>query len=146
MTTVMGTSNDLSSPQPSMLDFDAASCEQRWRDDGGQGELHEEQPLNSVLHYPLYLIANDKGVLVANTGGKDCILLFHRKELAERHIAEAKVIGRLYPLAIPSAEAFRQGLESLPTDITCAIWDATIVPCAFVYMDMDELFLALDCA
>jgi hypothetical protein len=140
----MGTSDALSSVQLSMLGGGAASDEDRWHDDGGQGELYEEKPLNRALRYPLYLIANDKGVLVAKTDGKDCVLLFHRKELAERHIAEAKVIGPLYPLAIPSAETFRQGLESLPTDITCAIWDATIVPRAFVYMGMDELFLALD--
>ncbi len=97
-----------------------------------------------ALRYPLYLIASDEGVLVANTGGKDCVLLFHRKELAERHISEAQVMGPLYPLAVPNAEAFRNGLESLPADITCAIWDATVVPCAFVYMALDDLYLALD--
>jgi hypothetical protein len=106
--------------------------------------LYEEKPLSRALRYPLYLIANDKGVLVAKTDGKDCVLLFHRKELAERQNAEAKVIGHLYPLAIPSAEAFRQGLESLPADIACAIWDATVVPRAFVHMGLHELFLALD--
>jgi hypothetical protein len=97
-----------------------------------------------TLCYPLFLIANDKGVLVANSGGKDCVLLFHRKEFAERHIAETKVNGRLSPLAIPSAEAFREGLNSLPPDITCAIWDATIAPGTFVYMEMNELLFALD--
>jgi hypothetical protein len=100
--------------------------------------------VSASLRYPLYLIANDKGVLVANTRGKDCVMLFHRKETAERHIAEAQVNGPLYPLAIPSAEAFRQGLESLPADVTCAIWDATVEPCDFVYMDLDQLFVALD--
>lgn len=100
--------------------------------------------MSTALCYPLYLIANDKGVLVANSSGKDCVLLFHRKELAERHIVEAQWIGPLYPLEIPNAEAFREGLESLPADVTCAIWDATVVPCAFVYMEMDQLFLALD--
>ena len=98
----------------------------------------------TALRYPLYLIANDQGVLVANAGGRDCVLLFHRLEIAERHIAEAKVIGPLYPLAIPNAEAFREGLESLPASVTCAIWDATIVPRAFVYMDMVDLFMVLD--
>ena len=128
MTCVTKTSDASPSPQPSPFDFEAAVCQDRWRDDGGQGESYEEEPLSPALHYPLYLIANDKGVLVANTSGKDCVLLFHRKEVAERHIAEAQVIGNLYPLAIPNAAAFRQGLESLPADITCALWDATVVP------------------
>jgi hypothetical protein len=131
---------------PMMLDFDMAS-EGRWLDDGGQVESRKEEPLISALHYPLYLIANDKGVLVANSAGRDCVMLFHHKETAERHIAEATVIERLhplYPLAIPNADAFRQGLKSLPADISCAIWDATVVPSAFVYTDLDELFLALD--
>src|SRR6476659_3114281 len=96
------TSDTPISARSSIFDFDAASRADRWRDDGGQGELVEEEALRSALRYPLYLIANDNGVLVANTGGKDCVLLFHRKELAERHIAEANVIDRLYPLAIPT--------------------------------------------
>jgi hypothetical protein len=65
--------------------------------------------------------------------GKDCVLLFHRKELAD-------------PLAIPDADSFREGLESLPREITCAIWDATVVPHGFIYMDMVDLFLALETA
>ena len=133
----------LSSARSSMFDVDATSCDDRWRDDGGQGEFDEEEPLIPALRYPLYLIANDEGVLVASSSGKDCILLFHRKDLAERHIVEARLVGRLYPLAIPNAEAFREGLESLPADIACAIWDATVVPRTFVYMGLDELFLAL---
>jgi hypothetical protein len=145
-TCVMETSVAPSIHQPSISDFDAASCEDRWRDDGGQGELYEEEPLSSALRYPLYLIANNKGVLVSNSSGKDCVLLFHRKEFAERHIAETKAIGAtvpLYPLAVPDADAFREGLESLPADITCAIWDATVAPGTFVYMEMDDLFRSL---
>jgi hypothetical protein len=144
VTCVMKTSDAPSNTQSSLLGFDAASREDRWRDDGGQGELYEEEPLSTALRYPLYLIANDKGVLVANSSGKDCVLLFHRKELAERHIAEVKVMGQLYPLAVPNAEAFRQGLESLPADINCAIWDATVAPGTFVYMGMNDLFRAID--
>ncbi len=100
--------------------------------------------MSSSLRYPLYLLANDRGVLVANASGNDCVLLFHSKELAERHLVGAKVIRGLYPLAIPDAEAFREGLESLPLEITCAIWDVTTAPGAFVYMGMSELLLALD--
>jgi hypothetical protein len=103
--------------------------------------------MHPPLRYPVYLIANAKGVLVGNANGKDCVLLFHRKELAVRHIADTEALGAttpLYPLAIPDAEAFRQGLESLPADITCAIWDATVVPCTFVYMELDELLLVLE--
>jgi hypothetical protein len=100
--------------------------------------------MNQALRYPLYLIANDNGVLVASTGGKDCVLLFHQLELAQRHIAEAKMTGPLYPLAIPDADAFREGLESLPPSIRCAIWDATVVPRSFFYMDLVDLFMALE--
>jgi len=97
-----------------------------------------------ALRYPLYLIASDKGVLVASSSGNDCVLLFHRREFAERHIAEGKMIEGLWPLAIPNAEAFREGLESMPADITCAIWDVTVAPGTFVYMGMKELFRAID--
>ena len=138
------TSIALSARQSSRFDFGETSSEDRSRDDGGQGKTYEEKCLSDELHYPLYLIANDHGVLVSNSSGKDCVLLFHRKELAERHIVEAKLLGRLYPLAIPDADSFREGLESLPREITCAIWDATVVPHGFIYMEMVDLFLALE--
>ena len=100
-----------------------------------------------ALRYPLYLIANNEGVLVAKTDGKDCILLFHRKEFAERHIAESQAMGKLkclLPLAVPDADAFRQGLESLPAGVTCAIWDMPAAPGAFVHLAMDELLQTLE--
>jgi hypothetical protein len=134
----------LSVLQSPRCDFADPSSEDRWREDGGQGKTHEEKCLIAELRYPLYLIANDHGVLVSTSGGKDCVLLFHRKELAERHILEAELLGRLYPLAIRSKDAFREGLESLPREITCAVWDATVVPHGFIYMDMADLFLALE--
>ncbi len=43
-----------------------------------QRERHEPEFMNQALRYPLYLIANDQGVLVASTGGKDCVLLFQQ--------------------------------------------------------------------
>jgi hypothetical protein len=135
------------SAQSSLLDFDTVAVEDGWCDDGGPCETCEEELLIPNLRYPLYLIANDKGVLVVNKNGKDCVLLFHRKELAERHIAEANAIGTsllLYPLAVPDADAFRQGLKSLPADITCAIWDATIVSHDFAHVGMNELYRAID--
>jgi hypothetical protein len=99
------------------------------------------------LRYPLYVIANRDGVLVVNHDGDDCILLFHSQPLAQRHIDETKTIGAtasLVPLAIPHAAALREGLESLPSDITCAIWDATLMPHRFVRMGIDELLEALE--
>ena len=101
--------------------------EDRWCDDGGKGRPSDSSMI-PALRYPLYLIANDQGVLVTSAGGQDCVLLFHRLELAQRHIAEAKLSGPLHPLVIPDADAFREGLESLPPSIRGAIWDATIVP------------------
>lgn len=130
----------------SKREFDAVS-EDRWRDDGGQGDMMESAAMRPAMRYPLYLIANDKGVLVANTHGKDCVLLFHSKQLAERHIAEnteTQTTMLLYPLAVPDADAFRQGLESLPDSIHCAIWDATVAPGTFVYMEMHDLLHAIE--
>ncbi len=121
-----------------MIDFDATS-DDRWRDDGGHVASHREEALGSTIRYPLYVIQNDRGVLIAHSSTKECILLFHRKELAERHIAAAKFVGHLFPLAIPDAEHFREGLEGLPASVTCAIWDATSLPGTFAYVGVTEL-------
>lgn len=136
--------SDVLSSSTSSKGCDPSSSEDRWLDDGGQGEVYEEEPVDSALRYPLYVIANDLGVLVSNVSGKDCVLLFHRKEFAERHIAQAMLAGPLYPLAISDADAFRQGLESLPPEINCAIWDATVVPREFIYIEVVDLFRALE--
>jgi hypothetical protein len=131
--------------QTLVLDFDATS-QDRWRDDGGPVDSLMEETLVPALLYPLYLIANDTGVLVAKTRGKFCIMLFHRKQFADRHIAEAAGLRSstpFYPLAIQNADAFREGLESLPADINCAVWDATFAPSTFVYMEMNDLLQAI---
>ncbi len=131
--------------QTPVLDFDATSRD-RWRDDGGSVDSLMEETLDTELLYPLYLIANDTGVLVAKTRDKFCIMLFHRKQFADHHIAEAADLSSrtpYYPLAIPNADAFREGLKSLPADINCAIWDATFAPSTFVYMEMSDLLQAI---
>jgi hypothetical protein len=97
------------------------------------------------LNYPVYVIANDEGVLVVNNDGKDCILLFRDRTHAERHIRQAQEIGsklQVYPLAIPDARALRDGIVSLPPDITCAIWDANLAAGAFVQVAIQEVFQA----
>jgi hypothetical protein len=94
------------------------------------------------LRFPVYVLANGDGVLVVHNDGDDCVLLFHDKVHAMRHIEETKSLGSplvVYPLAVPDAEALRHGLESLPADITCAIWDATLDAGAFVSVGIHEL-------
>ena len=94
------------------------------------------------LHFPVFVLASSEGVLIVNHEGHDCILLFHDWAHALRHIAETKSLGSkltINPLAIPDADAFRQGLESLPSDITCAIWDATLEPGGFVSVGIHEV-------
>jgi hypothetical protein len=98
------------------------------------------------LRYPIYVIANHEGVLVVNKDGQDCVLLFHAIELAQRHIDQNRAMATkttLYPLAVPNAEALREGLQSLPAEITCAVWDATGIQGNFVQMGVDELLRAV---
>jgi hypothetical protein len=94
------------------------------------------------LRFPVYVLANGDGVLVINNGDHDCVLLFHDRARALRHIEETRSLGStmvVYPLAVPDAEALRQGLESLPPDINCAIWDATLEHGEFVSIGLHEL-------
>ena len=103
--------------------------------------------MDLMLRYPVFVIANQQGVLVAHESGNDCILLFHSKDVAELHIQQVAASGAevpLYPLEIADADALRAGLASLPPDITCAIWDATATARKFVHTAIDELFDALD--
>jgi hypothetical protein len=64
---------------------------------------------------------------VAITGGKDCVLLVHRKELVERHIAEGQVIGPLYPLAVPNAAALGCFLTTRTRSIVGPLTKRTLV-------------------
>jgi hypothetical protein len=94
------------------------------------------------LRFPVYVLANSEGVLVVNNDGDDCVLLFHDETQAVRHIEETRSLGAkmvVYPLPIPDAESLRQGLESLPSEITCAIWDATLESGEFVSVGIHEL-------
>jgi hypothetical protein len=94
------------------------------------------------IHYPVYVLANHDGVLVVNNDGEDCLLLFRDLMHAERHIQETKSIGsklEVYPLPVPDAESFRHGIESLPADVRCAIWDAALHDGEFVHVDIDEV-------
>ncbi len=125
-----------------MLDLDTTS-DDRWRDDGGHAASRREDALSSTIRYPVYVIHNDRGILIAHSSSKECVLLFHRKELAERHIAAANVVGRLSPLAVPDAESLREGLAGLPASVTCAIWDATGLPGTFSYVRVSELLRAI---
>ena len=99
------------------------------------------------LHFPVYVVASRDGVVVVDTKGKDCILLFHSRELAVQQIykiqsAHSK-LGPLHALLVPDAQALREGLKDLPPDITCAVWDATGSSAGFVHVCFADLLLAL---
>jgi hypothetical protein len=42
--------------------------------------------MGTALRFPVFVIAGRDGVVVVNTCGKDCILLFHWRELAKKQI------------------------------------------------------------
>ena len=96
-----------------------------------------------ALPYPVYVIASRDGVKVAMTEGKECILLFHTKDLADQHVEKIKssqpLLGALHSLAVPNAEALADGLESLPANVTCVVWDPTGTPAGFSHVAVDEL-------
>ncbi len=99
------------------------------------------------FHYPVYVVASRDGVVVVNTDGADCILLFHSQQLAEKQIEKIRSsppqLGLLHALSVPSAQALREGLKGLPNGITCVVWDPTGTPAGFKHVCLDELLLDL---
>ena len=100
------------------------------------------------LWYPVFIIASRDGVVVVNTDGKDCIMLFHAKDLAEKQIAKIQPshrrLGLLHALPVPNAKGLRDGLRGLPADVTCAVWDPTGTPVGFTHVGVDELIRAAE--
>lgn len=94
--------------------------------------------------YPIYIVGSKDGVVVVTTEGKDCILLFHSRELAQEQIDKISVshpqLGPLDTLTVTNASALRDGLRDLPTDVTCAVWDPTGSSTGFLHMCLEELF------
>jgi hypothetical protein len=103
---------------------------------------------NLKLHFPVYIIANRDGVAVVVTDGKDCIMLFHEREIAERQAelieSTHPELGSLHPLAVPNAGELREGLRSLPAEVTCAVWDPLGSPAKFNHMGVDDVLLAAE--
>ena len=101
--------------------------------------------MSMIIHYPIYVIASRDGVVVVNTNGQECILLFHARELAERQIAMIQTshpgLGVLHALPVPDAQALREGLRSLPENVNCAVWDPQGTPMGFTHVGVDELML-----
>src|SRR4249920_2119454 len=97
--------------------------------------LPREISMGSTFQFPVYVIASQDGIVVVKTDGKECILLFHASDLAHQQIKRIQVshpdLGALRALLVPDADALRIGLESLPPDITCAVWDPTGTPGGF---------------
>ena len=95
------------------------------------------------LCYPVYVVASHDGVVVVKTDGKDCIMLFHARDLAERQIEKIQsshpLLGSLHALAVPNVKVLRDGLKGLPADVTCAVWDPTGTPAGFAHVAIDEL-------
>jgi hypothetical protein len=101
-----------------------------------------------ALRFPVYILASQDGVVVVSNEGKDCIMLFHEHSLAElqgRQIQSVhQHLGKLRPLAVPSAAALREGLHSLPPDVTCAVWDQTAAAGTFTHVGIDEILRAAE--
>jgi hypothetical protein len=100
------------------------------------------------LDFPVFILATRDGVVVANTGDRDCFMLFHAKDLAEQEIAKIQRshpnLGLLHALSVPNAQALRNGLKSLPADVVCAVWDPQATPAGFAYIGIDELIRATE--
>src|SRR5262245_48999553 len=83
----------------------------------------------SGLHYPVFVIASRDGVVAVKSEGLDCVMLFHDRATAEQQIRQIEVaqpqVGRLQALPIRDAESLKEGLESLPRDVPCVVWDLT---------------------
>jgi hypothetical protein len=98
-------------------------------------------------HYPVYVVASSDGVVVVATDGKDCILLFHARDIAEQQIARIQAshprLGPLHALPIPNEQALREGLQDLPQNVTCAVWDATGPSTGFQHICLRDLLIAL---
>ena len=101
-----------------------------------------------ALRFPVYILASQDGVVVVSSEGKDCIMLFHERGLAERQSQQIQSahqhLGRLRPLAVPNAAALREGLQSLPPDVTCAVWDQTAAVGRFNHIGIDEILRAAE--
>lgn len=97
------------------------------------------------LTYPIYVIANQDGALVLHSHGEDCVLLFHSRELAQWHIMHNPRFAMrpaLHALAVPDVRALRDGLQQLPAEVTCAMWDAD-TGASPIHTGVEELLHAL---
>lgn len=95
------------------------------------------------LSFPVFLIGSIDGVVVVKTDDGECIMLFHSKELAEEQIQKIErshpQLGTLRALEVTSAALLAEGLQGLPSDVTCAVWDPTGGVGAFTHLSVDEL-------
>jgi hypothetical protein len=66
--------------------------------------------------------------------------------LAQRHIDQNLALADVpsVPLAVPDSASLREGLKSLPPEVTCAVWDATVAPPRFHHTSIDDLLEAID--
>jgi hypothetical protein len=111
--------------------------------DNEKPKRRENSNLATRLQYPVFVIASRDGVVVVTPGGKECVLIFHDQDLAEEQIQAIQVshpqLGGLHALPIPDAQSLREALNSLPSDVTCAVWDPTGTPAGFSHVCLDEL-------
>ena len=99
-----------------------------------------------TLRFPVYVIANKDGILVATIDGRDCVLMFDSEELAANHIATNDALGGItipYPVELPDLNALRQCIQCLPPNITCALWDGSNQPDRFRAIGLGDLIHAL---
>lgn len=102
----------------------------------------------TTIRYPVFLIANLDGIVAARINGKDCIMLFHAKYLAERQIemieSSHPLLGVLFAVPIRSAEALRNALELLRDDTTLAVWNPVSIRAGFTHVAIDDLIRAVE--
>lgn len=104
--------------------------------------------IHHTWRYPIYTVAvgREEQIVVVDADGKECILLFNAKELAELYIAQSVDAGlsaSLGVIRIGDAGQFQQGIEHLPAEVTHAIWDTTLEPQYFKMVSIDELLRSL---
>jgi hypothetical protein len=98
------------------------------------------------IHFPVYAIASTEGVLVLTIDGKQCVLLFETWELTKAHIEHVHDLGfsALQVLKIPDAQSLREGLETLPSDVCCALFDTGKSPEEFEYVAIGDLLQMIE--
>jgi hypothetical protein len=93
------------------------------------------------IRFPVYALTAPDGVLAITVEGRECVLLFETRAAASAHLEHVQALGlsSLEVLKIPNAAELRDGLKSLPKEVTCALWDSGNSPHEFDYFRLTDL-------